>query len=247
MERSGATPLDLAVPAGTLGIRIAKEPPATAGPKLAVRVATRSGARHGTLAPLPGSRAEVEAIAKAYQHARPDAEVRILLGPDATEAGLVAAVPGARILHLATHGLVDEGGSASFSALALTKPRLPVPGDDGFLTFADLLGRWRARLKHTELVVLSACDSQRGRLEADEGMLSLPLGFSFAGCPRVIGSLWRVDDEATALLMASFYRRWLASPQAGAAAALQAARRELKQNHPDPHHWAPFVLLGDAR
>jgi CHAT domain-containing protein len=92
--------------------------------------------------------------------------------------------------------------------------------------------------------VLSACDSQKGRLERDEGMLALPLGFCFAGAPAVVASLWKVDDESTALLMSDFYRRILSDGAPGPCEALHAARRELKKKHPDPRHWGAFVFVG---
>jgi CHAT domain-containing protein len=124
---------------------------------------------------------------------------------------------------------------------------VPVPGDDGWLTLADLLGRWRNRLRDTELTVLSACNTARGSVEGDEGVLALPLGFSFAGCPAVVASLWRVDDDSTAILMEEFYRALLARGGDGKAETLRDARRALREKQPDPWYWAPFVLLGDPR
>ena len=72
----------------------------------------------------------------------------VLLLPRCFEAGsaLLDVATGPRFLHLATHGIVDETDTASFSALALTMPAVPVPGDDGFLTLVDLFSRWRGRL-----------------------------------------------------------------------------------------------------
>jgi CHAT domain-containing protein len=148
---------------------------------------------------------------------------------------------------LATHGLADETETASFSSLAVTVPRVPVPGDDGFLSLVDLFERWRDRLRGSDLVVLSACGSQRGRLEADEGMYALPWGFCFAGCPSVVASLWKVSDESTADLMSAFYVRLLAQRGERKCEALAEARRVVARTHPDPYHWAPFVFLGDPR
>jgi hypothetical protein len=229
---------------GKLGVLLAPEPPPVAGPALLARRHVSGVLRGGALEPLPGTRAEVEAIQAVFLAAREDAPVRTLLGDEATEENLFEAVAGTRFLHLATHGIVDETRSASLSALALTRPRVPVPGDDGFLTLADLLERWRGRLEGTDLVVLSACDSHRGRLERDEGMLALPLGFCFAGARAAIASLWKVDDEVTARLMVDLYRRLLRGDTPGPCEALHAARRALRQTHPDSRHWGAFVFVG---
>jgi len=72
----------------------------------------------------------------------------------------------------------------------------------------------------------------------------LPWGSCFAGARSAIGSLWRVDDESTALLMAGFYRRLLAKDGADACGALHEARRALRRSHPEPYYWAPFVFVG---
>ena len=68
---------------------------------------------------------------------------------------------------------------------------------------------------------------------------------SYAGAPAIVASLWKVDDNATAMLMTAFYghlKRGL-----GPAAALRAAQAETRARHPDPFHWAAFVLTGEPR
>ena len=133
---------------------------------------------------------------------------------------------------------------ARASRLALTRPRVPVPGNDGFLSLGDLLDRWRSRLEDTELVVLSACESHAGRLDPNEGMLALPWGFCFAGARSCIASLWKVDDASTATLMISLYRRMFEGDSLSPCEALHAARKALMATYPDPHHWAPFLFAG---
>jgi tetratricopeptide (TPR) repeat protein len=231
---------------GKLGVLLAEQPPRVSGPELLakrpVASAVRGSAtRYGRLPPLPGTRKEVEGIRGAFPEG---ARVVTLLGAEATEEKLFDAADGARYLHIATHGLIDDTESASFSALALTRPRLPVPGDDGYLTLADLLERWRGRLDGTSLVVLSACESQKGRLERDEGMLALPWGFCFAGAPAVVASLWKVDDESTALLMSDLYRRLISEGALGPCEALHEARRALMKTQGDPYRWGAFVFVG---
>jgi CHAT domain-containing protein len=124
------------------------------------------------------------------------------------------------------------------SALALT----PDAEDDGLLTTAEV---FRVPVP-ADLVVLSACDTARGKVYRGEGMVGFTRAFFFAGTPRVIVSLWRVDDEATRALMTRFYARWKAG--ASTAAALREAQ-ELVRSTPrwkHPHYWAAWVLWGLA-
>jgi len=225
---------------GRLGVTLAEQAPNVAGPALAAGEVRGAAGLFGPLAPLPGTRREVDAIRGAFG----EGAIVTLLGEEATEPRLHTAAKGARFLHLATHGLIDEGGRASLSALALTPPRVPEPGDDGFLTLGDLLERWRGRLDGTELVVLSACESHRGKIERDEGVLALPWGFCFAGARAVVASLWKVSDDSTSLLMGDLYKRLLSEGARGPCEALDEARRALRKTHPDPHHWGAFVFVG---
>ncbi len=204
--------------------------------------------RYGELAPLPGTRREAEAVAKVLGSPEPPPlKVTLLLGEDATAPNLRRAAPRARYLHIATHGLSDETELASYSSLALTLPAQPTAEDDGFLSLADVLAGWRGALARCELVVLSACETQRGHEQRDEGVYALPVGFLYAGAPSVIGSLWRVDDASTAELFADFYGRLRGSGGREKLLAFTEARKALKKKHPEPYFWAPFVYVGDPR
>ena len=241
-EREGARRTIMLQP-GRIGVFLAKEPPPVAGPKVLSRA--RPGVlRSGRLARLPGTGNEVRAIQSLLERPGSDVTVTTLLREQATEAALFEATTSPRILHLATHGLIERKQGARASRLALTRPRVPVPGNDGFLSLGDLLDRWRSRLEGTELVVLSACESHAGRLDQDEGMLALPWGFCFAGARSCIAGLWKVDDASTAKLMTSLYRRMFEGDTLSPCEALHAARKELMTTHPDPHHWAPFLFAG---
>ena len=200
------------------------------------------GAGDRALVPLPWTRREVERVAASVTAAHPDARTSLLLGKQATEAALFDAAPTATILHIATHGVVDPRLGMRSAALALT-PSPRAPGDDGALSLGDLLEGWRGHLKNTPLVVLSACETQLGTVHPNEGMVSLPWGFCFAGARCCIASLWRVDDEATARLMQELYRRMLTEGQPPCE-ALHAARQALEKEYPDPHHWAAFLFTG---
>ena len=73
-------------------------------------------------------------------------------------------------------------------------------------------------------------------------LIGLARGFFSAGAPTLLLSLWTVDDEATAGLMASFYRRLLGG--ASPAAALRAAQLQLLREQPHPFFWSPFMIVG---
>jgi hypothetical protein len=187
--RDGET-AEIRVASGLRGVSIATQPPDVAGPRPLgggqVASALRSAVERGKrLEPLPGTRVAVETVAGVLRERLGDgARVTTLLGRDASASALFDAARGARILHLATHGIVDETETASFGALALSMPAVPVVGDDGFLTMIDLFRRWQGRLEGTELVVLSACDSARGKAQRHEGAYAFPWGFLFAGALR---------------------------------------------------------------
>jgi tetratricopeptide (TPR) repeat protein len=241
---------DLAVEAGALGVNVAPDAMPEAwrrfqlgDPALARAALERTAdlSRYGELKPLPGTRREAEAIAEALK----GMQVTLLLGESATHPAVLRAAPAARYLHFATHGLADETEMASYSSLALTLPAVPAAEDDGFLSLEDLFSRWRGKLQGCELVVLSACETQKGRIQKDEAVQALPVGFLFAGAPTVIATLWRVDDASAAELMGDFYRRLALGK--GKLEAFTEARKALRKRHPDPCHWAPFVYIGDPR
>jgi len=237
--------VEVTVQPGPLGIQVAREPPRKAWPKLreqSLLTLQRSASvdSFGDLPRLPGTRREVESIRKALGD-----KVAVLLGEDATKANLFALAPQGRFLHLATHQLVDETERRGYSRLALTRPHIATPGDDGFLSLFELLGSWRDRLSACELVVLSACETLKGPMQKDEGPYAMPLGFLYAGAPAVIGSLWRVDDASTAELFADFYKRLAAGKPK--LEAFTEARNALRKKYPQPYFWAPFIYIGDPR
>jgi len=97
-----------------------------------------------------------------------------------------------------------------------------------------------------ELVVLSACRTALGKEVRGEGLIGLTRGFMYAGAARVVASLWKVDDEATAEFMKLFYYQMLINKKSPAA-ALRDAQREFRQKRRwgSPYYWAAFVLQGE--
>ncbi|MCG8409446.1 MAG: CHAT domain-containing protein [Phycisphaerales bacterium] len=160
----------------------------------------------GSLEPLPGTKKEVEAIGKIIETS--GGSVKLLIGRNASLGKLEEVVCGKNILHLATHGHVGSMSWPYDASLALSSSEISSVEDAGFLTLDYLVRRWRTKLEHCNLVVLSACDTQRG-IKVGDSIVALPWGFMYAGATTVVASLWKVDDTATALLMTRFYQNLL--------------------------------------
>ena len=146
-----------------------------------------------------------------------------------------------RYVHFATHGVFDAE-RPELSGLALSRVDPAGNPREGFLGLRDIYD-----LDLTaDLVVLSGCQTALGREVRGEGLLGLTRGFLYAGAPRVVASLWWIDDRATAALMAELYRG-LWAEGLRPAAALRKARLALARQHRfrDPAYWGAFVLQGD--
>ncbi|MGD8452811.1 MAG: CHAT domain-containing protein [Phycisphaerae bacterium] len=161
----------------------------------------------GRLSRLCGTRLEALAIDRLAQAQGLDSTALLQARATAPEVA-AAAKHSPRFLHLATHGLLGDAQRPYDVSLALTQPKVPTAEDIGFLRLEELVGNWQGHLARTELVTLSACQTNVGEQRGDS-MISLPWGFFFAGAPTVVASLWQVDDEATALLMQRFYENLL--------------------------------------
>jgi CHAT domain-containing protein/uncharacterized protein HemY len=179
------------------------------------------------LSPLPGAEAEARAIA-------PLLNTQAILGAQGTKAQIVQKMPQASIIHLATHGLLDDVRGLG-SAIALA----PSGSDDGLLTAEEIFDM---KLQ-ANLVVLSACNTGFGRITGD-GVIGLSRSLISAGVPSVIVSLWAVPDAPTAELMRSFYQNLQNNPDK--AQALRQAMLTTMKTHPQPRNWAAFTLIGEA-
>jgi len=187
------------------------------------------GTPPAALSPLPNAEQEAIAIGQ-LMNSTP------LLGAVATENRVVQQMPTARIIHFATHGLLDDvEGLGVPGAIALS----PSLTRDGLLTANEILD---LRL-NAELVVLSACDTGRGRITGD-GVIGLSRSFISAGASSIVVSLWAVPDDATAVLMTEFYRNLGQTPNK--AQALRQAMLVTMQQFPNSRDWAAFTLIGEA-
>jgi len=183
-----------------------------------------------TLAPLPGAEQEARAVAALFA----ESQCTLLLGAAADLATVESQAQQHGILHLATHGIAyGEDPLASFVALAATANR------DGLLTARRTLDLQLP----VDLVTLSACQTGLGRLSGD-GMIGLSRAFLITGARAVLVSQWSVNDEATALLMETFYRHYLAHDNK--AQALQRAMQGVRAlpAYAHPRNWAAFVVIG---
>ncbi len=179
------------------------------------------------LSPLPGAEAEARAIA-------PLLKTQAITGAQGTKAEIVQKMPQASIIHLATHGLLDDVRGLG-SAIALA----PSGSDDGLLTAEEIFDM---KLQ-ANLVVLSACNTGFGRITGD-GVIGLSRALISAGVPSVIVSLWAVPDAPTSELMQSFYQNLQNNPDK--AQALRQAMLTTMKTHPGPRNWAAFTLIGEA-
>ena len=184
---------------------------------------------------LPGAEKEARKIAKILN-------TKALTGKQATKETILKRIPSAKIIHLATHGLLDDFGERVPGALALT-PNTKVIGsktNEGLLTATEIINL----NINADLVVLSACDTGRGKITSD-GVIGLSRALITAGTPSVIVSLWSVPDAPTAELMTEFYRQLKLTGDK--AQSLRHAMLKLKEKYPDtPRKWAAFTLIGEA-
>jgi CHAT domain-containing protein len=187
---------------------------------------------------LPAAGHEAEAISELVS----SDDRLVATGFDANlKAVLGADLSAFRILHFATHALVDDQFPA-LSALAFSRFDANRLSLDAFLRLHDIYNLELA----ADLVTLSACETALGREVRGEGLVGLTRGFLYAGGSSVVASLWQVPDRATAELMRWFYKGQLQDGLSPPAALRQAqvhisAVREWR----DPFYWAGFVIYGE--
>ncbi len=227
--------------------RVKRPVPAGAGPpvapvgqeRLARGPATRSGDA-GTFRRLRFSGSEAERIADLV----PRGERWVADGFEAARsAALSGRLADFRLVHFATHAVIDEA-EPHHTGLVLSMVGPDGEPANGFLRLHDIYQLDLA----AELVTLSACETAHGREIQGEGLVGLVRGFMYAGAERVVASQWSVEDRATAALMERFYRAVL-DDGLPPAAALRQAQLALRADRrwSAPYYWAPFVLQGEWR
>jgi CHAT domain-containing protein len=187
---------------------------------------------------LPWTRREAQAIAAVV----PAGRSLLALDFQASRATVLSPeLAGYRIVHFATHGIIDSRTPA-LSGLMLS--RIGEHGEplEGFLGLRDI---YNLRLG-ADLVVLSGCETALGKEVRGEGLVGLTQGFLYTGARQVVSSLWRIEDRATAELMSRFYRGLLVEgrPPAAALRLAQLAIRDDRRWR-SPYYWSGFVLQGE--
>lgn len=175
---------------------------------------------------IPGALEEARAVAS--QLANAGAEINLMIGEEARQESFNRSAPGCQVLHLACHGLF-RADNPMFSALKLS---------DGWLTAVEVL---ELKLENA-LVTLSACESGRHTVTSGDEVIGLPRAFIGAGAASVLVSLWVVHDETTVALMTHFYEYLRHGNER--VAALRKAQLSIREHHPHPYYWAPFVIIG---
>jgi hypothetical protein len=179
---------------------------------------------------LRGSEEETREVAGALR-------TRPLLGADATRDEVVRRLPGRRLVHLATHGVLEKLGDPLLPGAIVLAPGAR---GNGVLTAREILGLDL----HAELVVLSACDTAGGRISSD-GVLGLARAFLSAGASALVGTIWSIPDQETAWLMRTFYRQL--AMRSDPVAALREAMLAAIQAGREPKSWAGFIVVGGVR
>ena len=192
---------------------------------------------------LPKTLEEAQSIKRIATRLGQDDNVSILTGYQATRKAVLSNRSSEyRILHFATHGLADarDPNQSSLVFSLLDKDGRAV---DGYLRLNEI-----SHLKlNADLIVLSACRTAFGKEVRGEGLISLARGFMFAGAPRVVATLWQVNDVSTSRLMEYFYVEMLEKNQRPAAALREAQLKIMREYDLDLFHWSGFVQVGDWR
>ncbi len=199
--------------------------------------------RADELGPLPEAEREVKELVQLYSAA----QSKVYIGAEAQEERAKAEAGKYRIIHLATHGVLDDT-SPMYSYLVLSQAGNQ-SAEDGMLEAWEIMNmNLRA-----DLVVLSACETARGRVSAGEGVIGLTWALFVAGAPTTVVSQWKVESASTAQLMLEFhshYKTELAGRKAKPSEAEALRRAVIKlardERYRHPFYWAGFVVVGDG-
>ena len=213
--------------------------PRGGGPALTQASAVRGDLR---FQPLPDAEHEVAELSGIYGKSNS----RVIVGGDALEETVKREAGKFKILHFATHAVLDDR-SPLYSFMLLAR-RAESNDEDGLLETWEVLNMNLS----ADLVTLSACETARGSISAGEGMIGMSWAFFVAGSSSLIASQWQVDSASTSSMMVrmhSYLRNQKAGPDTPATKALALRRAALNlrrtRQYELPYYWAGFVLIGD--
>lgn len=213
-------------------VRVDDAPAARDAPALVIGNPDRSRASQDRLPSLAAAEQEARTVAALYTPAS------LAIGDAATAHYFVDSASRAGVIHFAGHAVVSETNPER-SRLLLT----PSASDPAGVVSADDIER--LRLDRTRLVVLSACDTARGRVARGEGVIGLVRSFLAAGVPSVVATLWAVDDRSTETLFTALHRAWTKGrPSAEALRDAQIAM--ISDGRFSPADWASAIVVGQS-
>ncbi len=189
---------------------------------------------------LPYTRREATLITKLV----PESQSKIYLDFDASYTNATnAELSNYRFVHFGTHGLLNTKQPETSGILFSMVDTEGQPQTQALLRLGDI---YNLKLP-VELVVLSGCQTALGKDVRGEGIVGLTRGFMYAGSPRVVASLWKVDDVMTSELMQNFYKAMLGTKHLRPAAALREAQKQMWQQKIEPFYWSAFIIQGEWR
>lgn len=234
------------------------------GTEIQSGLALRSENERGKWGPIPSTKEEVKNIKSLLD--KKGVQVSVFEENNANEESFKTLSGNSpEILHMATHGFVidtpqrAEGNKFVSSTNVYSQKDsymmwagLMLAGgnniwqgnfnllnvEDGILT-ADEISR--LDLSNTKLVVLSACETARGKVDPVDGVYGLQRAFKIAGAQTIVMSLWKVQDDATSMLMTQFYTYLTSGIEKHQ--ALWKAMMDVKEKYKDPYYWAGFIML----
>ena len=212
------------------------------------------GFKEENIQDLPGTEVEVVSIKKELEQYK--INTNLFLKEKATEDELYK-LHSPSILHIATHGYWSAAGENATDGYrvfnAMANSGLLLSGVVNYYdsktfpeTYDGVLTAYEAQnldLKNTSLVILSACETSLGHMDAGEGVYGLQRAFRAAGAGSIMTSLWKVDDNATKDFMIAFYQQFLKTKNKSA--AFISAQKTIKEKYIHPYFWGAFVMMGE--
>lgn len=188
---------------------------------------------------LPEAEKQVKTLAEVYG----PAQSRVYTGANASEDKAKAEAGRFRVLQFATHAVLNDS-NPMYSYVVLSKAE--GNKEDGLLEAWEMMNLDL----NADMVVLSACETARGRIGAGEGVIGMTWALFVAGSPTTVVSQWKVESASTTELMLEFHRALRAqNARTSKAQAMQGAALKLlrSEDYKHPFYWAGFVVMGDAR
>lgn len=191
--------------------------------------------RDSNLNPLPEAEKEAKKLGQLYG----EQLSKVYIRADAQESRFKTEASQFRILHLATHGILNDS-APMYSQIVLAQTGTGEE-EDGLLEAREILNM----NLNADLVVLSSCESALGKVGQGEGMMGLAWAFFVAGTSTTVVSQWKVASASTTEFMLTFHQKLKSESKAEAlrSAALQLSKQDQYRH---PFYWAPFVLIGNG-